>query len=140
MFLKARQRDLLRSHCDVECRPVTASDLKSLISLHRQGLIAFEPKDSARPRFSRITRDGMRKVERMRRDKRSAAVELKEAVEVLRDFREFVISNATQWRLGAGHHNPMWGRVAEVLDRHGENHVVPKNTFRVVPTEQETVA
>lgn len=26
----------------------------------------------------------------------------KEAVEALRDFREFVLSNATQWRIGAG--------------------------------------
>lgn len=56
--------------------------------------------------------------------------ELKEAIEALRDFREFVISNATQWRLGASHHNPMWARVAEVLDKHGENHTVPSNTFR----------
>lgn len=56
--------------------------------------------------------------------------QLRIAVEALRDFREFVLSNATQWRVGAGHHNPMWQRVAEVLDKHGENHAVPENTFR----------
>jgi hypothetical protein len=56
--------------------------------------------------------------------------ELKEALEALRDFREFTLSNATQWRLGASHHNPMWQRVAEVLDKHGMNDTIPKNTFR----------
>lgn len=45
-----------------------------------------------------------------------------ELARALHDFREFVNSNATQWRLGAGtHHNPMWSRVAELLDRYGIN-------------------
>jgi hypothetical protein len=56
--------------------------------------------------------------------------ELKEALESLRDFREFTISNATQWRIGANHHNPMWVRVANLLDRHGMNASIPSNTFR----------
>lgn len=33
----------------------------------------------------------------------------------LRLFREFVLMNATQWRLGAAHQHPMWARVAKAL-------------------------
>lgn len=33
----------------------------------------------------------------------------------LRLFREFVQNNATQWRIGASHHHPIWQMVAETL-------------------------
>ena len=47
--------------------------------------------------------------------------DLKEALEALHDFREFWSDNVTQQRLGSNHHNPMWLRVATVLDKHGMN-------------------
>jgi hypothetical protein len=53
--------------------------------------------------------------------RRSINRDLQEALETLYDFREFWSDNVTQTKLGAGHHNPMWGRVAEVLDKHGMN-------------------
>jgi hypothetical protein len=38
------------------------------------------------------------------------------AITALRLFREFVIRNATQWRVGAGnHHHPMWAMLADIL-------------------------
>lgn len=36
--------------------------------------------------------------------------------EALLLFRTFVLNNATQWRLGANHHHPIWQIVAETLD------------------------
>lgn len=51
--------------------------------------------------------------------------DLAEALEILRDFREFTIANATQWRPGANHHHRMWGRVAEILDRYDMNDTAP---------------
>lgn len=47
--------------------------------------------------------------------------DLKEALETLHDFREFIMDNMTQSRIGSGHMNPMWERVATVLDKHGMN-------------------
>lgn len=47
--------------------------------------------------------------------------DLREALETLHDFREFWSDNVTQTKLGASHHNPMWGRVANLLDKHGMN-------------------
>jgi hypothetical protein len=47
--------------------------------------------------------------------------DLKEALETLHDFRAFWQDAVTQTRLGASHHNPMWARVAAVLDKHGMN-------------------
>jgi hypothetical protein len=35
---------------------------------------------------------------------------------VLRQFRDFVIREATQWTVHGSHHNPIWQRVAEALD------------------------
>ena len=35
---------------------------------------------------------------------------------VLRQFRDFVIREATQWTVQGSHHNPIWQRVAEALD------------------------
>jgi len=53
--------------------------------------------------------------------RRFANRDLQEALETLHDFREFWSDNVTQTKLGANHHNPMWRRVAEVLDKHGMN-------------------
>jgi hypothetical protein len=64
------------------------------------------------------------------RETRGCRDDLKEALSALRDFREFAMSNAKVWRLGANHHNPMWARVAGVLEKHGMNQSVPENTFR----------
>jgi hypothetical protein len=50
-----------------------------------------------------------------------AAGDLKEVLEILHDFRKFVIDNTTQWKLGAAHTSPMWQTVATVLDKHGKN-------------------
>jgi hypothetical protein len=47
--------------------------------------------------------------------------DLKEALEALHDFRQFWIDNVTQQHMGSNHHNPMWMRVATVLDKHGMN-------------------
>ena len=47
--------------------------------------------------------------------------DLREALEALSDFRQFWQHNVTQTREGAGHHNPMWGRIAELLSRHDMN-------------------
>lgn len=30
-------------------------------------------------------------------------------------FREFVLRNATQWKLGASHHHPIWTQIADIL-------------------------
>ena len=46
---------------------------------------------------------------------------LNEALEALHDFREFWQDNVTQTKTGASHHNPMWLRVATILDKHGMN-------------------
>lgn len=50
------------------------------------------------------------------------ADELHEALAALHDLRQFVLQNATQWKMGAGHHNPMWLRVASTLGKHRMNH------------------
>lgn len=47
--------------------------------------------------------------------------DLKEVLEALHDFRQFWLNNVTQQRAGSGHDNPMWVRVAEVLDKHSMN-------------------
>lgn len=47
--------------------------------------------------------------------------DLREALEALADLRQFWQDQVTQTRGGGSHHNPMWGRVAEVLDKHGMN-------------------
>lgn len=47
--------------------------------------------------------------------------DLKEALETLYDFRQFVLDNVTQSRLGAGATNPMWTRLVALLDKHGMN-------------------
>lgn len=47
--------------------------------------------------------------------------DLKDALEALHDLRQFWVDNVTQTKLGAGHHNPMWMRVAELLHKHGMN-------------------
>jgi hypothetical protein len=44
-----------------------------------------------------------------------------ELAQTLHDFRQFVMDNAVRWKEGASHHNPMWLRVATVLDKHGAN-------------------
>lgn len=46
---------------------------------------------------------------------------LKEALEALHDFRQFVNDNARVWEPGSSHVNPMWVRVATVLDKHDMN-------------------
>lgn len=43
------------------------------------------------------------------------------AERLLRLFREFVSRNATQWKLGAGHHHPIWVAIAGVLGAVGSN-------------------
>lgn len=45
-----------------------------------------------------------------------------DAKTALRLFREFVLNNATQWKLGAFHGHPMWELVAETL---GEQNSTP---------------
>ena len=52
---------------------------------------------------------------------RNTATELYEALAALHDLRQFVLHNATQWKAGANHHNPIWVRIAETLDKHGLN-------------------
>ena len=47
--------------------------------------------------------------------------ELKEALEALHDFRQFWFDQVSIHCGGGGHGNPMWLRVAEVLDKHGMN-------------------
>ena len=47
--------------------------------------------------------------------------DLREALDALHDLREFWKDNVTQTHVGAGHHNPIWLRVAEVLSKHGLN-------------------
>jgi hypothetical protein len=42
-------------------------------------------------------------------------------LEALHDLRQFWFDQVTQTRLGAGHHNLMWLRVATVLNKHGMN-------------------
>ena len=49
--------------------------------------------------------------------------DLKDALETLHDFRLFWLDNVTQTKVGAGHHNPTWLRVAGVLDKHGVNNL-----------------
>jgi hypothetical protein len=46
--------------------------------------------------------------------------DLKEALEALHDLRQFWFDNVTQTRRGVPG-NPMWHRVADLLDRHGKN-------------------
>lgn len=43
------------------------------------------------------------------------------ALAALHDLREFWHMNVTQTYRRAGHQNPMWARVANILDRHGMN-------------------
>ena len=45
--------------------------------------------------------------------------DLKNALEALHDLRQFWFDNVTQTKVGAGHHNPVWLRVAVVLDKNG---------------------
>ena len=47
--------------------------------------------------------------------------DLREALETLSDFRQFWFDNVRQSRCGAAHDNPMWARVAEVLEKRGMN-------------------
>lgn len=35
--------------------------------------------------------------------------------ELLNLFREFVLQNATQWKMGSNHHHPIWSMVAELI-------------------------
>jgi len=49
--------------------------------------------------------------------------DLRDALETLSDFRQFWLDNVTQTKCGASHLNPMWLRVATVLDKHGMNDV-----------------
>jgi hypothetical protein len=52
----------------------------------------------------------------------------KELAETLHDFRQFVILNTTQWKMGAHWSGqPMWKRVAEVLDKHNCNDDIYEN-------------
>ncbi len=51
--------------------------------------------------------------------------------DVLRLFREFTLKNATQWKLGANHHHPIWGKVAVAL---GDDNHKPLS-----PEEHESV-
>jgi hypothetical protein len=47
--------------------------------------------------------------------------DLKETLEALADFRKFWQDNVTQAHPGANHHNPMWTRIADILDKHRMN-------------------
>jgi hypothetical protein len=47
--------------------------------------------------------------------------DLREALEALHDLRQFWLDQVTQTHAGASHHNPMWLRVATVLNKHGMN-------------------
>lgn len=56
--------------------------------------------------------------------------DLKDALETLHDFRQFWLDQVTQTQVGAGHHNPMWLRVATVLDKHAMNDHTTTTGFR----------
>lgn len=56
--------------------------------------------------------------------------DLKEVLETLHDFRQFWLDQVTQTRTGGSHHNPMWTRVAETLDKHGMNDHTLETGFR----------
>lgn len=54
-------------------------------------------------------------------------------------FREFVIKNTTQWKMGAGvHHHPMWAMVAEALGEVPDIRSGPEWMF-IQPTNRKTL-
>jgi hypothetical protein len=58
---------------------------------------------------------------RREREPSTMADDLAEALDALHDLREFWLDNVTQSQPGSGATNPMWVRIAEVLDKHGMN-------------------
>jgi len=59
-------------------------------------------------------------------------------VEALWLFREFVIKNATQWKLGSNHHHPIWMHVAEALGDVPEIRRGPEYQF-IQPLNERTL-
>lgn len=57
------------------------------------------------------------------RDKhQNAKAFLNLAVELLVLFREFVIKNATVWKLGSSHHHPMWVTIASLIEKYNTDY------------------
>lgn len=55
----------------------------------------------------------------------------------LRLFREFVMRNATQWKLGANHHHPMWLRVVEALGDENDKQMTDEEYRSVIADHRE---
>lgn len=49
--------------------------------------------------------------------------DLKQAVQLLHDFRVFYQFYVTQEKLGANHHHPIWGDIARLLEKYGCNEI-----------------
>lgn len=86
----------------------------------RNGCLLPDPAPPICPACGATEGDQCR-IDRPRVEPVAVAGDLREALEALHDFRQFWQDNVTQAFSGAGHHNPMWARIAELLSKHGMN-------------------
>lgn len=83
--------------------------------------------------------DGAIAVERAERAA-LASNDAREMASALDLFREFVLHNATQWKLGAGHHHPIWQLVAELLPPSAGRNMSGERWQFIQPDNTETLA